>query len=381
MYDVFISYSRSDENIANNIVEYLESKGLKCFIDHRNIRVGESYSKEIIHAIENTKALVVLLTSKSNNSHNVVKEVDNAANLKKRIIVFRKDNIELSKSLQFYLSTSHWLEAFQWKPSTYYEQLHCIIKELPVPPIARRTYIGRKIIYSILLLYALISTISFVIWGIPILKDYFFLSKKNSQNIKFIDAIKYSGLVDIETDNKENSYPLTTPEELISLAKKEIFISGTTMRNTLEKDKDIFRDALKKGVKIKLLFLHPKSKDSIVVYSINNRFQSWQSSINGSIAIMCNDTALFNHPNVEVRFIDYMPPLKSIIIDGDIGNIESPIIENAYMKIMPYFRSAQHNDWFLHFKHTRNSSDAFVDFSNEFRYYWKQAKKINVNNL
>ena len=46
-YDVFISYSHCDRKVAEALCGYLESRGLRCFIDYRDIPRGafrpESY--------------------------------------------------------------------------------------------------------------------------------------------------------------------------------------------------------------------------------------------------------------------------------------------------------------------------------------------------
>ena len=72
MPDIFISYSRKDAEQAEQLVELLGSAGLTCWIDKEGIDLATSWSGEIVDAIGNCKAFVVLLSASSVASHNVI---------------------------------------------------------------------------------------------------------------------------------------------------------------------------------------------------------------------------------------------------------------------------------------------------------------------
>ena len=63
MPDIFISYSRKDSEQAEQLAELLASAGLSCWIDKAGIDLATSWSKEIVQAIDQCQAFVVLLST------------------------------------------------------------------------------------------------------------------------------------------------------------------------------------------------------------------------------------------------------------------------------------------------------------------------------
>lgn len=108
MTDIFISYSSSDEQIANQICEYFEKEGLSCWIAPRNIQVGKEYGGEIIKGIEESKVFFLCLTKASNESQHVLREVERAVNRNLPIIVYQQEETVLSKSLEYFLASTQW---------------------------------------------------------------------------------------------------------------------------------------------------------------------------------------------------------------------------------------------------------------------------------
>ncbi len=373
--NVFVSYARKDEVLAKQLVKYFEENEINCFIDKRDIPPGSKYAEEIIHGIERSDVVVLILTKHSNASDNVRNEIDNASNFRKKIIVFRVENIALSKGLQLYLSTSQWFDAFLYRGEQYFEQLANHVKGLPIPPFSTRVIKTKKIIHGSLLTYTVLSIVLFISLGIPILRDYSVVNKTNPRGIRLVDAIKLSGFTDIEARKWEGKYNMTPPIELYMKAKREIFVSGITLRTTIEIHREYLRDALERGVKIRLLLLSPNSPDSFVVRNINKRMQSYANSIGGVLSIIQNDTAMFKNKNVEVRFADNVPPLIGLLIDGDIAATDDPNDSGGVIRINPYFKSLKHNDWYLQFSASDSKDDAFSDFAAEYRHYWKNATK------
>jgi hypothetical protein len=111
-HDVFISYARDeDEKTAARILEAFKLRGIECWMAPHSIPPGKDYAEAIIDAIDATKVMVVIISSGANASKHIVNEIENADNRDITIIPFRIDNIALSKSLQYYLSRRHWLDA------------------------------------------------------------------------------------------------------------------------------------------------------------------------------------------------------------------------------------------------------------------------------
>jgi adenylate cyclase len=103
-HDIFISYSSEDRAKAEQLTELLSSAGLSVWIDHSGIDVATSWSGEIVDAIDNCKALVVLLSPSSVESKNVVREVALAFEKNKKILPLDLEPVALSRDLQYHLA-------------------------------------------------------------------------------------------------------------------------------------------------------------------------------------------------------------------------------------------------------------------------------------
>jgi hypothetical protein len=110
--DVFVSHSSKDKTIADAVVAVLESKGVRCWVAPRDILPGADWSESIIDAIHNTKAMVLVFSANANASPQIKREVERAVNNGKPIIPFRIENVVPSKSLEYFISMPHWLDAF-----------------------------------------------------------------------------------------------------------------------------------------------------------------------------------------------------------------------------------------------------------------------------
>src|SRR5437762_13958361 len=76
--DVFISYSSRDTHTAQAICSALEAAGLSCWIAPRNILPGQTWSEAIMDGINGCQIMVLLYTSASNASPQVLREVERA---------------------------------------------------------------------------------------------------------------------------------------------------------------------------------------------------------------------------------------------------------------------------------------------------------------
>lgn len=106
---LFLSHSSKEYDIAEKICEYLEENGHRCFLAPRDIRSGHIYAQEIMEGIEQTDAMLVLLSKAANESPHVLREVESAVSKKKAVFVYQLEEVELSKSLQYFLMTHQWI--------------------------------------------------------------------------------------------------------------------------------------------------------------------------------------------------------------------------------------------------------------------------------
>ena len=63
---------------AQEIADSLEERGCRCWIAPRDVRPGRTYGDEIIRGIESAGALILVLSSSSNDSAFVAREIERA---------------------------------------------------------------------------------------------------------------------------------------------------------------------------------------------------------------------------------------------------------------------------------------------------------------
>lgn len=110
-HDVFISHSSQDKPIADAVCATLESRGIRCWIAPRDILPGTSWGEAIIDGINESKIMVLVFSSNANKSDQITHEVERAVHKGLPIIPFRVEDITPSKSLEYFISTPHWLDA------------------------------------------------------------------------------------------------------------------------------------------------------------------------------------------------------------------------------------------------------------------------------
>lgn len=133
-HDVFISHSTNNRPVANAVCAALESAGIRCWIAPRDVMPGRSYSGEITRAIQQSRAFVLIFSQHSNNSEQVLREVQLAANSRLHIVQFRIDPVSPSDDLEYYLSGPHWLDAVTPPLEDHLGQLKSSIKALLALP-------------------------------------------------------------------------------------------------------------------------------------------------------------------------------------------------------------------------------------------------------
>lgn len=108
---IFISHSSKEAATAKELCDILEANGSECFLAPRNIRSGYEYAAEIVNGIDRSDALILLLSNNAINSPHVLREIERAVSKSIPIIVYKLEEVELSKSLEYFLMTHQWLNA------------------------------------------------------------------------------------------------------------------------------------------------------------------------------------------------------------------------------------------------------------------------------
>ncbi len=96
---VFLSYASHDAETANNVCQFLESQGISCWLAPRDVRPGTEYADAIVAAINEAKAVVLVLSGSAVASSHVGREIERAASKHKTIIAFRIDSAPLNPGL------------------------------------------------------------------------------------------------------------------------------------------------------------------------------------------------------------------------------------------------------------------------------------------
>ena len=86
MADVFVSYSRSDSELVNRLVERLRERGKDVWVDTEGIRDAEVFPAALRRAVEASDGFVFVISPESVASPFCEQEVDHAVELNKRIV-------------------------------------------------------------------------------------------------------------------------------------------------------------------------------------------------------------------------------------------------------------------------------------------------------
>lgn len=109
-FDVFVSYSHLDKDIAESICSILGRYGISFWIDQEGVRHGDDFKEDIVDAIDMSKILLFISSANSNNSRHTIKEVSLAEKSNKVILPVRIDDSPYNKSLEYDLCNRHWIQ-------------------------------------------------------------------------------------------------------------------------------------------------------------------------------------------------------------------------------------------------------------------------------
>lgn len=120
---VFLSHSSTDAEIALGLCNELESNGIQCFLAPRDIRSGHEYASEIVDGIDRSDAMILVLSNKSNTSPHVLREVERAVSKNIPLIVYRIEDVVLTKSMEYFLMAHQWING---KTNDYQEMIAAV---------------------------------------------------------------------------------------------------------------------------------------------------------------------------------------------------------------------------------------------------------------
>jgi hypothetical protein len=107
---VFLSHASPDKDVAEAICAGLEARGIPCWIAPRDVRVGGAdFASQIYEAVRASQAVVVVLTAAADRSEHVLREVNQAVDLRMPLLPLWVDGVTPTGGLRYYLGTEHWL--------------------------------------------------------------------------------------------------------------------------------------------------------------------------------------------------------------------------------------------------------------------------------
>ena len=125
--DVFVSYSRLDNDKVQALTSKLRSAGVGLWMDVRNIDGAAMWGEEIVNAVAKSKVLLLLVSKSSVTSQNVVKEVLLASEHKGHILPVDLEPTEIPGSLRYALAGIQHIEYFRGDPD---EAMKSVLRSL-----------------------------------------------------------------------------------------------------------------------------------------------------------------------------------------------------------------------------------------------------------
>ncbi|TVT45303.1 MAG: TIR domain-containing protein [Denitromonas halophila] len=146
----FISHASEDAGRAMEVCIALEAQGVPCWIAPRDVTPGNDYASEILDGIAGSRVFVLLLSHEANDSGFVRREVERAVSKGKPIFPVRLENVTPSKALELFVSSAHWIDAWDTPRDAHWQRLAAVIRgeraSAPhAPPPVLKRYIGRAL--------------------------------------------------------------------------------------------------------------------------------------------------------------------------------------------------------------------------------------------
>ena len=110
-HDVFIAFAPKDKVAADAVCAALEAKKIRSWIAPRDVRLKENATAAVREAIKASRIMVLIFSEHANRSKPVLDQLVAAVNAGKVVIPFKIEDIFPSGAMEFYLMSTHWLDA------------------------------------------------------------------------------------------------------------------------------------------------------------------------------------------------------------------------------------------------------------------------------
>lgn len=120
--DVFISFYNQDEAVASKVHAALNKAGIDCFFSSDSIRGGSQFYLAIEKALKASKVVVLVLSSRTEKSTWVAKELNQSINLGKAIIPFQIEE-KVDGAIEFMVNTEQHVRGWPGPKSEHLDDL------------------------------------------------------------------------------------------------------------------------------------------------------------------------------------------------------------------------------------------------------------------
>jgi len=127
---IFLSYSSEEKGIAETICASLEDAVIRCWMAPRDVPPGMKYAEAIVRAIKSCSVFIFIFSANSNESDQVLREIEIAASKKIPIIPYKIEDVPYSEALEYYIQNLHWIDALEPTSSENMEKLAVAVREL-----------------------------------------------------------------------------------------------------------------------------------------------------------------------------------------------------------------------------------------------------------
>ena len=130
--DVFLSYRRTDQALAQSLVESLQRQGVRVWWDQM-IEGGEDWREAIVENLTAARSLVILFSEECNTSKQLKKELSIADGLDKEVNPVLIEDTKPKGHYLYELSARNWLRVFPNPETKMDESAARVAFELQTP--------------------------------------------------------------------------------------------------------------------------------------------------------------------------------------------------------------------------------------------------------
>lgn len=128
---VFLSFSSKEILEAKRVCALLEKNRFDCFIANRDLVPGKEYAEQLIDNMDKSGVVVLLLSRESASSPHVLREIEYAVSHKIPIIVYKLEEVIITKSLEYFLMTHQWISEGENRDEKLIEGVRRLLSEKP----------------------------------------------------------------------------------------------------------------------------------------------------------------------------------------------------------------------------------------------------------